>query len=122
MTPPSGTWIGTLLNVEDGRSAAVLFNLRFLEDGSIEGDFTDDEGKANRVEGRWSPYGSLHLEYRPDKERYALFEGRFDVANELHSAIWGTALLAPGGGRRQQAALNLLYARESKILTNHVWA
>jgi hypothetical protein len=122
MTPPDGTWIGTLLNVEDGRSAAILMNLRFLENGAIEGDFTDDEGKVNRLEGRWSPYGSLHLRYAPAKDRFALFDGRFDVANELHSAIWGTVLLAPGGGRQQQGALSLLHAREGKTLTNHVWS
>ncbi len=123
MQPPSGVWIGTVLNVRNGRSAPVLVNLRVGDDGSLTGSVTYNEsGSVNSeaLEGRYSPYGTLHLRYVPDERRVALFDGRFEVTDELHSIIYGTITLSEGANT-QEGAVTLLYAKEGETLTNHVW-
>ncbi len=123
MKPPSGTWIGTILNVRNGRSAPLLLTLSVSDDGSFTGSATYNDGRSantGQLEGRYSPYGTLHIRYAPDDQHVALFDGRFEVTDELHSIIYGTILLSTGENT-QPGTVALLYAKEGTMLTNHVW-
>lgn len=125
--PHSGTWIGTILNLENGSSAQFVMIIKVSDDGSFTGDITPDFLGAraqarHTVEGRYSPYGTLHIRYAPDESRVGLFDGQFQAPDPLHGVMWGTMVLTQGD-YQQRASASLLYlgGGVQKAQNGHVW-
>jgi hypothetical protein len=123
----SGLWIGVAVNPANGNSELVKLNLAVGDDGTVRGTVTDEERKRAEgkehppIEGRFSPYGTLHLRYTPDERRVALFDGRFQTPDENHGVIWGSLFLSDGN-TTYNAAASFHFARELPQTPNgHVW-
>jgi hypothetical protein len=124
--PHSGTWIGTAVNLENGSSAQFVMNIKVSDDGSFTGEITPDflgtqtQGRPI-VEGRYSPYGTLHIRYAPDHSRVALFDGRFQAPDPSHGVMWGTMLLSHGDYHQRATASFLFLGGVQKAANGHVW-
>ncbi len=124
--PQSGTWVGNVVNLENGSSAEFVMSIQVSDDGSFRGTIMSNQlpsraSEDGNVEGRYSPYGTLHLRYTPDKGRLALFDGRFEAPSEKEGIIYGTMLLSVGERHQRAAASLLLLSGVEKAKNGHVW-
>ncbi len=124
--PHSGTWIGTVVNLDNGSSAQFVMNIEVSEDGSFTGEITPDffGARADRkhtVEGRYSPYGTLHIRYTPDESRIGLFDGQFQSPDAFQGVMWGTMLLSQGDFQQRASASMLFLGGVQKAQNGHVW-
>lgn len=109
MKPQTGTWFGTLVVRERSLGLALIIHLENVnDDGTLSGRLVfpteperwqgADDGQF--VNGRYSSFGTLHLEQLNIAEgiftRHTLtVDARFDVPDGTTGAMWGSVCLQP---------------------------
>jgi hypothetical protein len=125
--PHSGLWIGVAVNTTNGNSQLVKLHLAVGDDGTIRGTVVDDQSdqaegtQGPYLEGRFSPYGTLHIRYTPGESNVALFDGRFQTPDDTQGVMWGSLSLSDGKST-YQAVASFHFIKESPQRPNgHVW-
>ena len=120
MTPQSGTWIGTLLNLSNGRTATVNANLQADNHGGLTGNFTaglsaTEIATGPFTSGSYTQAGEIHLQAQLQNGTPANFDGHFE-SNNTSGFAWGTIT-----SRLGNANLVLLFVPVHGPVSDHVY-
>jgi hypothetical protein len=123
----SGTWIGIAVNQINGNSEKFVLEIKVNEDGSFAGTIqTQDSDRTKQlsstdVEGRYSPYGTLHLRYTVEANRHALFDGKFEAPDDRSGVMYGSLSLVNDGVAVPAFASMHFTKALTSARNGHVW-